>query len=351
MSNAEILWAPLVYSRTYELDFRLIAYPVDFKSSRLQWALDHIHATTNVAERLPNNPRWSLFRSDDHCVFGITCMLQEVMIASDDSQHPTQDSQNRPIYCFLGYVASLSYPTEVIPIPAYSGNLEVFRPLYSYIQSQWAQKHLDNSNIFSYRIRLLDAGSNNLNSKQQNNLQIIKSNIAQNKGESFPDLSAHRLKLWHLATKADFPVNLCLGLASHQDIINSPFFYGTVVDQQEVLTFQKPNDWEECEQVYSTVSDRSPENKKYSSEELGTKIQELGDLARKKALADLNVAIDVFESLTTNLPELANPFDHSHKNQKPQPQKKVFQDFIVEKPKPENPPVSDDVPESDQDWF
>ncbi len=59
----ESKWAGIVYGRSYNLDFRLIAIPEDFTINETHWALEHIIPTTRAAGKLPHHPRWSLFKN------------------------------------------------------------------------------------------------------------------------------------------------------------------------------------------------------------------------------------------------------------------------------------------------
>ncbi|NJN08167.1 MAG: hypothetical protein HC815_09270 [Richelia sp. RM1_1_1] len=67
-------WSALVYGRTYEVDFRLIAMPEDFNDEDKKWALKYILGTTRSPEKLPEQPRWSLFKNDKYCVVGVTAL-------------------------------------------------------------------------------------------------------------------------------------------------------------------------------------------------------------------------------------------------------------------------------------
>ena len=94
MSNYK--WASIVYSRTYEVDFRLLAVPENFNANDKQWSLDYILATTRSAKELSEKPRWSLFNNSKYCVIGVTCMLRDLI--SQDSQiseDMTKDSNLR----------------------------------------------------------------------------------------------------------------------------------------------------------------------------------------------------------------------------------------------------------------
>ena len=71
-------WASIIFSRTYEVDYRLITLPEGFSKQDEDWANEYIYSTTKSPQNLPNNPIWSIFKNDRYCVVGVTCMLKEL---------------------------------------------------------------------------------------------------------------------------------------------------------------------------------------------------------------------------------------------------------------------------------
>ena len=131
-------WAAFVYARTYEMDFRLIAVPQDFKENGIKWALNHIIGTTQLPENLKKAPIWSLFRNKDYCIVGVTCMARDLIGQETDK---TKDSNNRPLYLFAGYAARLDKKHGAASIPPYTpGNLELFGLAYKYVEDKWRDK-------------------------------------------------------------------------------------------------------------------------------------------------------------------------------------------------------------------
>ena len=130
-------WAPLVHARTLRVDFRFVAAPDDFDGRALDWAREHVLATTARPEaltRAPDRPRWSVFRDDRHLVAGITCAAEAL------SGERNRDERGRPLYGFFGYVARLGDPSRGRPIALPARRPEVFAPLYRYVDGAWEVK-------------------------------------------------------------------------------------------------------------------------------------------------------------------------------------------------------------------
>jgi len=205
------LWAPLVHSRTYEVDFRsnLIAVPNDFTDSEIEWVRKHILVSFRFAtyEQLRDQPRWMAFKSRRHCVVGVTCMAAEV--SADKKMH--RDIEGRPLYVFLGGVSR----NPRAPLPPM--DLELFKPLFELLRERfWEKSHdRDKDRIcqFDYNekwpLRSLPAGQK---------LVTLNTKAEQLKVWSDED----RIKLWFSAEKCPEPVSLCMGLAQEADALTGP---------------------------------------------------------------------------------------------------------------------------------
>lgn len=144
MSKRE--WAAIVYGRSYHLDFRFITLPHNFTPQDISWASQHIIATTQRARNLSGSPRWSLFKSDNYCVFGVTCMVRDLIgqLSEDVIEVMTKDDQGRPLYVFVGYVTQLSQDKNIQNFPKYTENqLDSFENLYQEIEKVWLVKNYE----------------------------------------------------------------------------------------------------------------------------------------------------------------------------------------------------------------
>jgi len=233
---SEIKCAPLVFGRTYEVDFRFLVVPEDFQvpdRADFQMANQallerHIDATMLLAEQLAEQPRWSIFKDRTHCIFGVTCMVLDV------SNEKTQDRQGRPLYVFLGYVFR---STEIQPFPM---QLEAFRDLYKkYVLPSWDEK--------SYSIRSkspklatyqsLEENADGLSSAKPESL--IELNYERSKIFLWPDLPEFREKLWYAASKSLKPVSICLGLPNEASALRGDFTNGTTLDSQPIKVLDR----------------------------------------------------------------------------------------------------------------
>ncbi|MBW3543006.1 MAG: hypothetical protein KY476_22320 [Planctomycetes bacterium] len=133
------LWAPLVFGRTLKVDFRLLAIPEGMAKADVQWLQSHINGSTVYPDDLRDGHRWSLFKNDRYCGFGLTCMAQLV------STHRVI-VENRELYLFAGYVSRIDRsqwpdPPHHPPLPILPAvdrpPFDVLRTLYEYVDFLW----------------------------------------------------------------------------------------------------------------------------------------------------------------------------------------------------------------------
>lgn len=239
----ELNWAPLVYARTHETDFRFIITPEDFTSDDKNWVLNYIHATTRSVEKLSEKPRWSLFKDEYHCVFGVTCMVRELIGQGkfEISEEMTKDSQKRPLYIFLGYVAKVQQEKNLSPLPNYSDkNLAIFQELYIHVIQKWREKSYQTSqnnlvSRYSKKFATIDTETKNINSQQ------ISPEELNYQDEKYLYLWCNydNQNLWLAASQCQHPVSVCLGSESSKDILNSPFLNGTAFDVQDKIKISR----------------------------------------------------------------------------------------------------------------
>ncbi len=230
-------WSALVYGRTYEVDFRLIAMPKYFEDDAQAsiWAEKHILATTQIPEKLPNSPRWSLFTNDKYCVIATTCMVKELFPngISQETKDITTDFRGRPLYAFIGYVAKRS--EQLPPLPAYSDlKLEQFQPLYrKYVEKCWDVKSYQPESrqpIPTSDDESISYGSLPSSNTNANIASISDVNSSQDSRLLFPE--TERETLWtavanSVVQSSRHSISVCLGLSSQKEAVNSPFLNAT----------------------------------------------------------------------------------------------------------------------------
>lgn len=236
----ESKWAGIVYGRSYHLDFRLIAIPEDFTTNETNWALEHIIPTTRAASKLSLHPRWSLFRNEYYCIVGVTCMVRDLI---DNNQgngegNLTKDAQGRPLYLFVGYGTKINTRRYAINFPAYDDtNLEIFRPLYQYIQNQWLVKDSSINRKKTVLTNYQKLSFTKIKPHKDVDPYLVEQLNCQDKDPSkiflWQNFAEWESKLWATAAICKRPTSLSLGSASKQHLITSPFLNGTVTNISE----------------------------------------------------------------------------------------------------------------------
>ena len=236
----ESKWAGIIYGRSYHLDFRLIAIPEDFTTDETNWALEYILPTTRAAGKLSHHPRWSLFRTEHYCIMGVTCMVRDLIDEhkQDGGDNLTKDSQGRPLYIFVGYGTKLNRRKYAINFPAYGGtNLDIFQPLYQYVQDQWRVKDsgLNRKKTILTDYEKLSFSRIKPHTDSDQNLAEKLNCQSKYPGKIFlwQDLGQWESKLWATAAICKKPTSLCLGSANKQHLLKSPFLNGTVANITE----------------------------------------------------------------------------------------------------------------------
>ena len=251
------LWSVIVYGRTKKADYRLLAIPDDFGEEEKNWALKYIHGTTVYPERLRENPRWSLFKNHKHCVFGVTCMVRELIGSERKYEYMTKDASGRSLYIFVGYVAQINkYNFNSLKILPGLENFEFFKPEYLLIslKKSW---HLKDYQIIN---RKIDEYPYNLElnyskmTESIGHIDLSNKSIPPNflpclEGENqafvCPDNPYNRQNLWENCCKFfDYPhkyipLSLCLSLPQKKDVLEGPFLNATTSDTTQHLKLPK----------------------------------------------------------------------------------------------------------------
>ena len=255
-------WSVIVYGRTKKADYRFLAIPNDFDIEEQNWARKYIHGTTVYREKLPGHPRWSLFKNHKHCVFGVTCMVKELIGSEPKYEYMAKDAGGRSLHIFVGYVAQINkYNLNSLKILPGLENLDFFKSEYllTSLKKLWHLKdyQLINGKIDRYPYNL------ELNYPQMTELRddinVLnkfippKNSIPCSEGENqafiCPDDPEYRKNLWESCCKFfDYPhqyilLSLCLGLPQKKDVLEGPFLNATTSDASEHIKLpkRKPN--------------------------------------------------------------------------------------------------------------
>jgi hypothetical protein len=215
-------WAPIVYGRTLDVDFRFIAVPTDFDQA---WVQPFVLATMTIAEKLTGGPRWALFQNERTRVVGVTCMARDLVSREDPM---IKDVQGRPLYLFAGYAAPRAQGTgPQVPLPDGARSLSAFAPLYDYVREQWTVK----SARPPRKVDPTDVSFPSMaQASRQESVAGQRINLDSWQRALWPDTPDSRLQLWEAISGATRPVSVCLGLARQRDVIDGPFLNATALD-------------------------------------------------------------------------------------------------------------------------
>lgn len=128
-------WATIIYGRTYELDFNLLAVPENFTEDDRNWALKHIQILTKYPEDLHQKLHWGTFSKENVCILGFSCYLEDLIKKTNLGYlQESKDKCNRPLYAFIGFVSNLKLE-DTLNYPGFS-DLDNFTNAYSDYISQ-----------------------------------------------------------------------------------------------------------------------------------------------------------------------------------------------------------------------
>jgi membrane protein YqaA with SNARE-associated domain len=227
-------WAAIVYGRTYEIDFRLLALPVDFTQSEQDWLIAHIQTMTRYPEDLSDRPRWAVFRQDTLCIFMVACMARDLVEHTrPDGMDLTHDRRGRALYTVVGYATRLP-PREPVQLPAYLDRdlRELSSTYQEYVAARWQVKSYiqDRATVTEYQP--LSAAPAMI--PVEIDRLYFALNITQpNTVVLWPEAINYRQVLWAIAAQqlaTGQNVSLCLGLPTLGSAVNGAFLNGTAVD-------------------------------------------------------------------------------------------------------------------------
>ncbi|MFM2312876.1 MAG: hypothetical protein RLZZ04_2152 [Cyanobacteriota bacterium] len=219
-------WAAIVYGRTYHLDFRLITVPHDFTTQAITWASQHIVATTQKARNLVGAPRWSLFKNDDYCVMGVTCMVKDLI------GDTVKDNQGRPLYVFVGYGTQLTANQPLENFPGYTENsLDNFKILYQEIEQVWLIKNYERDSRYPIRSQYYpisfyneEIASDSQEPPLDHKLNHQLNHLSQQPDKIYLWQSSPQQNslLWQASAQSSVPLATCLNIRG-KALNNSPF--------------------------------------------------------------------------------------------------------------------------------
>jgi hypothetical protein len=236
-------WAPLIYGRTYAVDFRFLAVPDDFDERITNYIWEFIKVTTRSAENLSSKPRWIFLRTNRRCIIGVTCLIRDLLYSDKDnvSEDLTRDRHGRPLYAFIGFVSKTLVPSVV---PAM--NLALFAaPYLELIPQKWDESYAEVGNL---------QGVSQALKTEYNNQFSLAEGIAEDRTR--PEILFERLMpenqdtivFWNIAdaqnilfsaSRSDRPIYLCTGNLTLRELLDSQFMSAAIEEIQSCSEVQK----------------------------------------------------------------------------------------------------------------
>ncbi len=211
-------WAPLVYGRTHEVDFRFLAKPADFGKDRENWSRGYILASFSFStyDELRGHPRWIMFQDAQRRVIGTSCMVEEIPDVPDEQ---CRDKEGRPLYIFIGLVSQTPFPQ----IPA--REFPYLREIYDeYVKPRFRERGYSQDKgkplISRYETKDLPPLS------EPRELLSNKLNADEGKVGFWPEEDNE--KVWYSAARSTEIVSVCLGLNRKYNALTGPLSNATV---------------------------------------------------------------------------------------------------------------------------
>jgi hypothetical protein len=345
MSKKSKGWAAIVYGRTYHLDFRLITVPHDFAAPEINWASQHIIATTQQARNLVDSPRWSLFKNDHYLVVGVTCMVKDLI------GDPVKDNQGRPLYVFVGYVTQA--PQHVQNLPAYSENcLDNFKILYQEIEQVWLVKNYEQDSRYPSRSQYYPINFCNRAIPKGRRSLIAPANQELNQRLNQPTQKPDKIYLWQSST----PQNNLLWQASAQ----SPAAIATCLNIQGKALNNSPFLNQSSTQVEQfQIIDRVASQGKYRVSD-STNIVNIADAAPNTSLSqkishrakeDIDLTLQQAAKMAIASQELINNLSDWNQSSENEPEESERLDPATDDSEFGFKTKKSNSSESEQDWF
>ena len=228
MGTTSDCWAPLVYGRTLNVDFRLLAIPEDTSREDIDWLQRMVNGAIVYPDALRNGHRWAVFKNERYCAFGLVCMAELVSAKR-------VVVQTRDLYIFAGYVARIDPsqypdpphhplfpPLAVVDKPPFS----VFRTLYDYVDFLWDDTRTSSEELLSdiqKPFRPVPQLEKLLGELSDTQSMPVSDRLSIDQGKCMVHNEAKNALLWHEAIQSTKSVSLCLRMPDRLSARSAPF--------------------------------------------------------------------------------------------------------------------------------
>ena len=224
MSEAPLL-APLVYGRTYRVDYRtpFIVSPTDFTDADRAWAKSYVLCALREIRARRDTVVWLTFGNRAHRVFAVACAADRVSADSvhDHTGAPVDDPQvenvsGRVSPVCLGWVAKTPVRARL------ARDLALFGPLYDHVKRRWGERDTADA-----RDRI----------DQSPYVSVPGADPMDDKIFVWPEASADGL--WSNFLLTDSDASVLLGCRTPAAAANSPFQHVTIVGNDKYQLIKK----------------------------------------------------------------------------------------------------------------
>ena len=218
--------APLVHSRTFEIDFRFLAIPAGLDAETRAWVDHHLESAMVYPEKLRQRVRWVFFRNDTYVVFGVICQNQ-MLAGSSDLQRFTKDFKGRDVYLFAGYMLKGNpQPGKLVP-----RRIELFSGLLRYVAKHWEEQSSSLPSRPEGRLQLIEEPFDltvqdvAIDRGSQRTLNSYDDRVDLHSANESSDLDD---ALWASAFQSTTTTSLCLGLPGMKYAVEGVFMNATI---------------------------------------------------------------------------------------------------------------------------
>ncbi len=228
----ESRWAPIVYSRSRDVDFRFMALPEDGPSIGMSALIvERIRPMLASVAALRGSPSWTVFTTGTHCIFGAAAYVSDIV--AEPSEPDITIVGTRLNYTFTGYAARLAAP---VMLPR-SEQLELalLRSLLEFVRKHWEEREHSRTidwTPYSALLPVVAGGSSGGGGWTVQSQATVFSPVERS-AELWNDAAAA------LALPAPPPIALCTNLPHRHSARGSSYLHITARDVHEIIIEQR----------------------------------------------------------------------------------------------------------------
>jgi hypothetical protein len=225
--------APLVLSRTLNMDFRYLALPGQLAQDQLNELQRFVWASLRYPESLRSRERWVFVRRGDVALVGVVCENRMLALNAGVPDY-SKDSVGRDIYAFAGFVLRpLSGPCPFIP-----RDFAAFSELLDYVGKHWLEDPAARWSASRRESVAVDEPFREMSRTYER--QSFRAHTLNHDAERVlvhPENVEH--DLWCSAFEATGSFSVCLGMPGRRDAHESSFGNTTIIGGREMMWWDR----------------------------------------------------------------------------------------------------------------